>query len=63
MKTNYISEGMREWGRLKLEVCTGRIFQTRSGPHGFNLGPARPEVKTNFGSGPAPARPIFFPIY
>ena len=26
---------------LILEVCTGRIFLGGSGPHGYNLGPAR----------------------
>ena len=42
--------------RSNLEVCTGRIFQSGPGPHGYNIGPSRPEVnKKNLG--PAPARP------
>ena len=42
-----------------VEVCTGRIFQSRPGlarpgPHGYNLGPTQPEVKKKIS---AQARP------
>ena len=54
--TFYDNYRFRRYINCALEVCTGQIFLTGPGPgpHGYNLPPARPEIKKKFQPGPGP---------